>query len=481
MNKILIDSFSQAITFIVLNQSNEIEDIFIDITSHNSKLGNIYKGVVKNTLKGLEASFVDIGMDQNVYLQDNKQFKKGDRILCQIIKEETELKKSKATNQIKIPGRYLILLLDQEVVNVSKNFQSEERSEHLKKLIEDNKTLKNGYILRTESENADDEDILSELKYFEYLSFTIKEKFLRYPDGTLIYQDEDIVKKAMYDILSSNIEQVITNSPEIFEKLKELYPLKYSKNPNFFHYDNSKISLISKYKLEEKIKTLLSDKVYLKNGGFLCFDSTEALTAIDVNTGKFTQGIGLEDTAFTINKAAALEIAHQVKLRNISGIIIIDFIDMKEEKNKEKIVEILNEEFKKDKVKTTISKITTLGLIEISRKKVKSPLSNHLLQNCPYCQGQGQIYSDSFLIESIKDQIMNYLISSKANAVKVYVNPRILTKIFSSHAFEKDCEDVLVSKMIYIIPNSSFKIHQYKIELDMNTIVDLPDDARLLY
>lgn len=481
MNKIIIDIFSQAIIFAVINEENEIIDAFIDTTSSNFKLGNIYKGVVKNTLKGLEASFVDIGIDKNVYLQDNKQFKKGERILCQITKEETELKSSKGTSLIKIPGRYLILLFEQEVVNVSKNFNSEKRAEELKKLIEDNKTLKNGYILRTESENANDEDILSELKYFEYLSFSIKEKFLRYPDCSLIYQDNDVVKKAMYDIFSPDVEKVITNSKEVYEKLKELYPLKYSKNPYIFEYQESKFSLISKYKLEESLKTLLNNKVYLKNGGFLCFDTTEALTAIDVNTGKFTQGIGLEDTAFTINKSAAIEIAKQVRLRNISGIIIVDFIDMKEEKNKEEIVKILNDEFKKDKSKTLISKITSLGLIEISRKKTRNPLSHYLLQNCPYCQGYGKIYSDFYTIEAIKDEIMHYVLESKANAIKVYVNPRILTKIFSSRTFEKECENVIIDKMIYIIPNNSFKIHQYKIDLDMNTVIELPDDARLLY
>lgn len=481
MSKILIDSFSQAITFITLDENNQITDIFIDSTTSSTKLGNIYKGVVKNTLKGLEASFVDIGLEQNIYVQDNKVYKKGDRLLCQIVKDETELKKSKGTNQIKISGRYLILLLDQEDVNVSRNFTSEERKNHLKNLVYNNKTLKNGYILRTQSELAEDEDILCELKYFEYLSFAIKEKFLRYPDGTLIYKDEDIVKKAMYDIFSSSVEEVITNSKEVFEKLKELYPLKYSNNPYIFKYEDSKMSLISKYKLHDQLNDLLDSKVYLKNGGFLCFDQTEALTAIDVNTGKFTQGIGLEDTAFTINKAAAIEIARQVKFRNISGIIIIDFIDMKEEENKQKIFQILNEEFKKDKAKTTISNITMLGLIEISRRKLKNPLNSFLLQNCPYCQGCGKIYSDSFLIEKIKDEIINYVLSSNANAIKVYVNPRILKKMFSNHSFEKEAENILNGKMVYVIPNNLYKIQQYKIELDMNVIVDLPDDARLLY
>ena len=219
----------------------------------------------------------------------------------------------------------------------------------------------------------------------------------------------------------------------------------------------------------------------LKNGAYLIIDRTEALTVIDVNTGKFVGNKNLEETVFETNKIASVEIARQLRLRNIGGIVVIDFIDMEDPAHREKVLEVLGAELEKDRVKTSLVGLTALGLVELTRKKTRSMIETVMLQPCPYCGGDGYVYGDEHMIMKIRSAITQVFEGISAKAVVVTVAPSLFNKMFSMRYLEKECQTVWKDKRIYIIPDPSMHIEKYKIQTLNSAILDLPDNARMLY
>ena len=380
-------------------------------------LGNIYKGRVVSILPGMQAAFVDVAEERSAYLgvtdvidrvdsgdeempADLKSvpieglLKVGQEALVQVIREPIRSKGARVTTRISLPGRYLVLIPKLNFVGISRRIENEEERERLKGLAEKIKLPDEGLIVRTISEGVGEEYLRGDIEVLRSLWEKIEEKAKRVDHPALIHQEISSIKRTLRDLFDKDTKRLIINSlagyedilaslssssPDLKEKV-ELYNLK----ENIFEH----------YHIEEEISQALASKAYLKCGGNLVFDYTEGLTVIDVNSGKNVGKRNLASTILKTNLEAAQKIAHQIRLRDIGGIIVIDFIDMKKEEEKEKVLQVLKEAAKGDKARTNILPLTELGLVQMTRKRVGKNLSEVLLKPCPYCQGRGRIRKD---------------------------------------------------------------------------------------
>ncbi len=356
------------------------------------KEGNIYIGIVKDIIIGMQSAFVDIGGEKNsfIHLKDimpkidetkevidnniniKKVIKQNQKLLVQVKKDSTEKKGARISTHINLPGKYIALMPNTDIITVSQKIEDEKEQQRLKELVKQNLKEGNGAIIRT-SASGKTQEIIDDIKKveakWERIIKTSINPNLQKPK--LIYKGEDLAEKMLIDLADEKVDEIVVNTKEEAEKIE-----KYKNENN--EYKDTKIiieksnEVFSKYDLEKQIEKMHNRKIWLKCGGFITIDKTEALTAIDVNTGKYTGTKDLEKTIFKVNMEATKEIAKQLRLRDIGGIIIVDYIDMKDENNKKEIEKLLKEELKKDRTKTQVEGFTKLDLMELTRKHICS-------------------------------------------------------------------------------------------------------------
>lgn len=495
MKRILIDVHPGS-TKVCIVKDNLLEEFWVERKSINKLVGNIYKGKVMNVLPGMQAAFVNIGLERNAFLyagdividgeklegaeQLKINLRAGDSVLCQVEKDQFGTKGARITTNITLPGRVLVYMPQIDYVGVSHKITDEKTKERLVKLAEEIKPEGCGVILRTQAQFCDEDELRAEMKELVSLWEKIKEDTLKKPAGTLVYKEQDLAIRAVRDMLA-DVDEVVINDEKLYKEFNKSFPYVEKLRPDIFKFYNGAKDLLQNYELSEQIDALLKRKVVLKNGAYLIIDRTEALTVIDVNTGKFVGNKNLEETVFETNKIAAVEIARQLRLRNIGGIVVIDFIDMEEPEHREKVLEVLGKELEKDRVKTSLVGLTALGLVELTRKKTRSMIETVMLQPCPYCNGDGYVYGDEHMIMKIRAAITQVFEGISAKAVVVTVAPSLFNKMFSLRYLEKECQTVWKDKRIYVIPDPAMHIEKYKIQTLNSAILDLPDNARMLY
>ena len=357
--------------------------------------GNIFVGVVKDILDGMESAFVDIGTEKNsfIHLKDllpkedetkkadvkkasakniRDLVKVNDKILVQVKKDSNELKGARISRHVSLPSKYIVFMPNTEIITVSQKITNENEQQRLIKLVKENITAGNGAVIRTSAEGKEQE-IIDDIKRQEKLWEKICDDFskVKSNDPKLIYKSQDIVQKMLIDLTDKKIAKVISNNEKELDKVKEF--IKGVKEFEKIKLELKPLADIEQvYNFESEIEKIEKRKIWLKCGGFITIDKTEALTAIDVNTGKCTEGKNLEDIIFKVNEQATLEIAKQIRLRDIGGIIIIDYIDMLRDGDKEKIEKVLKEALKEDRSKTQVEGFTKLDLMELTRKHICS-------------------------------------------------------------------------------------------------------------
>lgn len=381
---------------IVLIENGKVIEYYKEEKEDNKNEGNIYIGTVKDIVKGMQAAFVDIGIDKNslIHLKDilekkdekknekkekvnedkkiEQIIKPNEKLLVQIKKDSNERKGARVSTHINLPGKYIVLMPNTDIITVSQKIENQEEQERLKKLVKENISENNGAVIRTSAEGKEKEIIEDikrvEKKWEQILEESKKEK---QQGPRLLYKSENIVEKMLIDLIDKGLERVIVNDSIDYNEINKI------KNENK-EYKKLQIlvkgeeSIFEMYNLQKQIDKINNRKVWLNCGGFITIDKTEALTAIDVNTGKYVGTKTMEDTVFKVNKEATIEIAKQLRLRDIGGIIIIDYIDMSREEDKTEIEELLKEELKKDRSKTQIEGFTKLDLMEMTRKHICS-------------------------------------------------------------------------------------------------------------
>lgn len=401
-------------TTVVVVEDGQLVELYVERDIDERVVGNIYKGIVKNILPGMQAAFVDIGLERNafLYVSDipssqyiNKEgeqhllpiqslLKEGQEIMVQISKEPVGSKGARITSQITIPGRFLVLLPTVEHVAVSRRIQEEKERNRLLNLAESLKPEKMGLIVRTVGEGATLTELEKDRDHLLRIWTQIDNCYETSPPGHNVYKDLMLSQRILRDIFSDDVNRLMVNSRSLYSQVIDFVQLMEPRLKGRVFVCNME-ELFEKYNVEYEMKQALDRKVWMKNGSYLIIDRTEALTVIDVNTGKYVGSKDLVDTVLRTNLEACKEIARQLRIRNIGGIIIIDFIDMNEPAHKAKVLQAFEEELKKDKVRTHILGITPLGLVEITRKKVRQSLDSTLERTCPLCQGKGRIlYED---------------------------------------------------------------------------------------
>lgn len=349
--------------------------------------GNIYLGIVKDIVPGMQAAFVDIGTEKNSFIHvkdvipqvDEKiekrpnvkirdVLKPNQKMLIQIQKDSNDKKGARTSTHIKLTGKYLIFMPNTNIVTISQKIENEKERERLLNIIKEELPENTGVILRTAAEKKSREELKSDLEQLIKKWNKIKTKFEKGTDKPeLLYQSPSIIEKMILDLPEDRIERIEVNDPKEYDQIKQIL-VDLNENIKIEKEEN----LLEKYELEKQIEKSKQRKIWLNCGGFITIDPTEALVAIDVNSGKFTGKSTLEDTIYKVNYEATLEIARQLRLRDIGGIIIIDYIDMLKEENKEKIEKLLKETLKSDRAKTQVEGFTKLNLMELTRKHICS-------------------------------------------------------------------------------------------------------------
>lgn len=496
VNEILVDVGLEE-TRVALLEDKELVEIYIERPYPERLVGNIYRGKVSSVLRGMQAAFIDIGYEKNAFLYvgdavPQKEYtdevdeiyhevkgcsideilREGQEITVQVIKEPIGTKGPRVTTHITLPGRHLVLLPNADYTGVSRRIESESERNKLKKTAEKLKPKGMGLIVRTASEGKNAEDFTQDLNFLLKLWETIKQREQSGPVPRCIHRDLNLIYRAVRDLFTWDIDKFIINDRQDYAKVLELvemispalkYRVEYfSKNYHLFEY----------YQIESKIARALSRKVWLKCGGYLVIDRTEALTVIDVNTGKYVGGSNLEDTVLRTNIEAAKEIAKQIRLRDIGGIIIIDFIDMQEHRHQHMVMDALKQALKRDRTKTTVVGMTGLGLIEMTRKKVRQELSSVMNVDCPYCEGTGKILSPESVVRNVEKEIDRYFSQTIANAIQVEVHPSVASILESTEGGNLAKMEDAYNKKIVVKASDTVRHEEIKIrEIDIDSLV----------
>ncbi len=465
--KIIVDSNIHQIRIAVINNS-ELEEIFIEQKVNETIVGNIYTGIIKNVLPGMQAVFVDIGQPRNGFLglddlKENK-IKQGMEIIVQVEKEAIGSKGAKLTNKLSITGRFIVLLLNEDYTGISQKIIDSSERNRLKTIAKKLKPDDFGIIIRTNAEGKSEEEIKEEIQTLYEKSKKILNtgKYIKAP--ALIHKDFSLVYRAIRDLFSNEIEEFIINDYNDYKDVLEVMKEMSDGFINKVKYYDKDICIFDYYCIESQIEKALQKQVWLKSGGFLIIEQTEACVVIDVNTGKFIGKKDLEETIFKTNKEASIEIAKQIKLRNLSGMIIIDFIDMKSSKNQKEILDLLENETKRDRIKTIVVGITELGLVQITRKKMREPLNQILLDTCSFCRGTGKLHSIQWTIQKLQKEIEIIFKQTIFNQVIIYSSKEIETTFIGENKeYLNKLEKKYNKNIIFKVEDGKSK-NYYKIE-----------------
>ncbi|KUK82806.1 MAG: Ribonucleases G and E [Pelotomaculum thermopropionicum] len=452
MIKEIVVNVGEEETRVALLEDKVPVELYIEREISQRLVGNIFKGQVENVLPGMQAAFVDIGLEKNAFLYvedalparstDTQEdsvlgtnissiLKQGQEILVQIVKEPIGTKGPRVTTHITLPGRYLVLMPTVDYVGISRRIESENERERLKELASRVKPEGMGVIVRTVAEGVEEEGFRQDVSLLTKLWRKILNRAVRGPVPNLVHRDLELVQRILRDVFTEDVDRLILDSRYVCEKVLDLLDVIDPRLKAKVFLDERE-DIFKDYGIEQEIEKALKRKVWLKCGGYLVVDQAEALTAVDVNTGKYVGTTNLEDTVLKTNLEAARELARQLRLRNIGGIVIVDFIDMLQESHRQEVLQLLEEEIKKDKTKTNILGITQLGLVEMTRKKVRPSLAEVIQKTCPYCDGRGKVLSEETLGINFRNQIFNIARQTPARTILVEANPVVAARLIGS-------------------------------------------------
>ncbi len=452
-NNLLLINTNSPVNRVALVENGNLTELYIDRKKIMSHVGNIYKGKILRVIPGMQAAFVDIGMEKAAFIyvtdvvggripdkirlyllerEDNEEemeedaeldfdfsdeeleqismpkieelISAGDEILVQVAKEPIGSKGARVTGYISLPGRHLVYMPYVDHIGISRKINDEVERERLKQIVEEIRPDDTGFIVRTACIGSTRENMIADRDYLLKLWENIKTKWNKIKFPSLIYSELDLVLRCVRDLMTSDIDKCIVDSFYHFREVKDFVRTFMPKYINAVEEYNGDEFLFDKYDIEHQIDQTLNEKVWLKSGGYLVIERTEALTSIDVNTGSYLGQHNLEETITQINMEAAREIPLQLRLRNIGGLIVIDFIDMESVESREKVLQVFSEISLQDRARHMILPINEFGLMEVTRQRKRESLLKTMTRSCDYCQGRGYIKSfDRISSEIIRD------------------------------------------------------------------------------
>jgi ribonuclease G len=497
MTRELVINTTSHETRVALLEGGHIAELYIEREREMGIVGNIYKGRVIRVLPGMQAAFVDIGLEKAAFLfvadvldeinevaryidgenssTDQAEaeerilppiedlLSEGQEILVQISKEPISTKGARITSHISMPGRHLVYMPTVDHVGISRRIDDEGERERLRAIVESMKPEGSGFIVRTVSEGKSEADLKADMDFLIELWKSISLGVEQRKAPSLIHSDLDVTSKVLRDILTEDVRRIIVDSQEEYNKIVRFIRTFMPKlNYCIELYDGDE-PIFDFFGLEVEISRALGKKVWLKSGGSIIIEQTEALTAVDVNTGRYVGKHNLEDTILKTNLEAVKEIAFQLRLRNIGGLIIIDFIDMEKEPHREKVHAAFEEVLKNDKNKTNILKISELGLIEMTRKRVRESIGRTLCEPCPYCEGKGYVKGHLTVIYEILRELQRELKDLPAGRVTLMAHPAIAGLLIDEERAGIDELEQQTGRTIVINARPGFHVEQFEI------------------
>ena len=485
MSKEIIVNVDTRETRIALIEAGKLVEL--DVEREERVVGSIYKCKVSNVLAGMDAAFVDIGLERNAFLyvadvlpEMDDEFpaarreaprhvrikdvlKVGQEVLVQVVKGPRGTKGSRVSTRVSLPGRYLVLMPDADNLGVSRKIESDSERDRLKKIGDNIRPLGFGLIIRTEAEGRSDAELRKDLEFLLRMWSQIQEKSTKISAPGLVHQDLSLIYKTIRDVFGSDVNKMIIDSPVDYEKALELIDLIMPRmRSRLVLYDEPE-PIFERYAIEAEIESLLRRKVWLHSGGHLAIDSTEALTTIDVNTGKFVGSTSLSDTILKTNLDAASEIARQLRLRDIGGIIVLDFIDMINIKDRQKVVTAFEKELRRDRTRSKISHISPLGLIEMTRKRTGETITELVTEPCPYCQGRGRVESAETVSLAIERELRKLCAESDDEAFLVTAHPEVAFHLIGSSGEVIEEIERRLRRAIYVRSNEHMHVEKHEI------------------
>lgn len=498
---------------VALMEDQTIVELYVDRSDESNIAGNIYKGRVQRVLPGMQAAFVDIGLNQAafIYVDDvideranghperillsnaaaeeetdiitriadpvaehdtasakNKSpiedlLSDGQDLLVQVARSPIGSKGARLTSYISIPGRFLVLMPTVDHIGISRRITDETERQRLKELVLSLRNQNFGYIVRTAGEGLNEEKMLKEMEFLTNLWSDIQMKFKEAPPSAMIHEELTVTLRSVRDLLAHDADKVTIDSPAVYNSVRSFIEKFMPRLAESVSLYPGAEPIFDAYNIEGDIRRALRKKVWLKCGGYIVIEITEALVAIDVNTGRYVGKYNFEETILKTNLEAVKEIAYQIRLRNLGGIIILDFIDMERKSNQEKVYTALIEALKKDKAKTNVLPMSDMGLIQMTRKRVVKSLPRMLCEPCLYCDGEGILLSKQTICNNIYREVIRLSQDIKGERISVRVNPKIAELLLGEAKEIIILLEKQLQRQVVIYPAADFHLEEFDI------------------
>ncbi|SMF54250.1 RNAse G [Alteromonadaceae bacterium Bs31] len=492
MSEEILVNFGPTETRAALVENGVLQEVFVERARTKGFVGNIYKGKVVRVLPGMQAAFVDIGQERAGFIHvsdivttntegvesrgngeaDIREYlREGQDFLVQVIKDQISTKGARLTSHLSVSARYLVYMPNSAHIGVSNRIEDEDERERLKRLVEKlaaeyaDKYKGGGFIVRTVAEGATEEDLRADIPFVFRLWHDLADTIKNAKAPAQVYEDLPLYMRTIRDLMRSNIERVRIDSRECFSKM-ERFAKHYAPEigGRIEHYPGER-PLFDLYGVEDELRRALDNKVTLKSGGYLIIEQTEAMSTIDVNTGAFVGHRNLEETIFKTNLEAATSIARQMRLRNLGGIIIIDFIDMKDAEHQRQVLRTLEKSLEKDRAKTSITGVSELGLVEMTRKRTRESLGQVLCEPCPVCNGRGTLKSAETICYEIFREILREARTYENERFLVLVSQPVIDRLLDQESDSVADLEAFISRPIQFQVESLYNQEQYDIIL----------------
>ncbi len=465
-------------------ENGVLQEVWIERANKRGLVGNIYMGKVERVLPGMQAAFVNIGLERAAFLhlsdicpkviagvEDEcediqRLLRPGQQVMVQVVKDPLGTKGARVTMHVTIPSRLLVFMPNEQVLGVSQKIESDEERQRLRTLaqaIPEYDAEVGGFIVRTVAEGCDLHELRADMLYLQRLWQCVAERAKSCRQPCLIYEDLPLYLRILRDLPVDEIEKIRVDSTETYQKMQKFvdqYVMGLKDKLGLYTGDRPIFDL---YNIEEEVQAALQKRVNLKSGGYLIIDQTEAMTTIDVNTGGFVGHKNLEETIFRTNLEATQVIARQLRLRNLGGIIILDFIDMVEAHHKEQVLQALEKELQKDRTKTSISEISHLGLVEMTRKRTRESLEHTLCEPCAVCNGRGSTKTAETVAYEIFREITRMAKSFDADSYRVIASEPVVNYILDEESSAVAELEAFLDKNVRFQAESSYTPEQYDV------------------
>jgi ribonuclease G len=489
-SELIINVTFNEIRMAFLENSVPVE-FFIERKNDKNIVGNIFKGRVSRIVPGMDAAFVDIGLEKSAFLYvgdimlDKSMYEEyedadlifpieineriegvleeGQELIVQVSREPIGQKGTKVTSKITLPGRLLVLMPSTQHIGVSRRIDQEEERKRLADMLKEICPKGFGLIARTASEGKSTEELSADLNFLMRIWENIHEKAKCTRPPSILHQDLGLILRVIRDLHSHNLKKIVIDDELLFKKIEEFLKEYLPEEKCEAIYFNEKDPIFEAYGIEIDVAKLAQKKIWLKSGGYIVIDYTEALTVIDVNTGRYLGKKGLEDTILRTNLEAVKEIAYQIRLRNIGGIIVVDFIDMERKESRDMVFQTLMEALKRDRIKTFVYPISEIGLVQITRKRTRHNIVNMLTEACPNCDGSGYVKSRYTVCYEVLREIRSFCRNEDVNSLNVYLSPEAASFIYEEEKASIEYIENTLKTKVNLIANPDFSIDRFQV------------------